>query len=36
MYDVQMDGTDDAQTGAMTDVPYDVWMDGDFTRILCN
>ena len=35
MNDVQMDGTYDAWTGAMTDEPYDVWKDGDFTMILC-
>ena len=27
-YNVWMDGTDNAQTGATTDVPYDVWTDG--------
>ena len=29
-----MDGMDDAWMGAMTDIPYDVQMDGDFTGIL--
>ena len=28
------DGMDDAWMVAMTDIPYDVWMNGDFTGIL--
>ena len=32
---VQMDGMYDAQTGGMTDIPYSVWMDSEFTMISC-
>ena len=34
IHDVCMDGMDNAQTGAMNDVTYNVWTDGDFTRNL--
>ena len=35
MYGQMLQVTNDAWTGAMTDILYIVWMDGDFTMILC-
>ena len=36
MHDVQMDCTDDAWTGALKGVMYDVLTDGDFAMFSCS